>query len=72
MKKSASKLDNMSKSKQDTTQQSSIALGWVIDSIDETLLSARSLAHSAQQADDFKDVANLLHQVSGTLTMTEL
>ncbi len=72
MKKSASKLDNMSISKQDTTQQSSIALGWVIDSIDETLLSARSLIQSAQQADDFRDVANLLHQVSGTLTMTEL
>lgn len=72
MKKSASKLDNMSISKQDTTQQSSIALGWVIDSIDETLLSARSLIQSAQKVDDFKEVTSLLHQVSGTLTMTEL
>ena len=72
MKKSVSKLDNMSISKQDTTQQSSMALSWVIDSLTETLLSARTLAHSVKQADQFKEIGQLLHQVSGSLTMTEL
>ncbi len=72
MKKSAPRLDNMNISKQDTTQQSSMALGWVIDSLNETLLSARQAAQAAQHANQFKEVGQFLHQVSGTLTMTEL
>ena len=62
----------MSIPKQDTTPQSGMALSWVIDSLNETLLSARSLANTMNQPDQFREIGQLLHQVSGTLTMTEL
>ena len=72
MKKFASELDNMSTSHKETTQQSAMALGWVIDSLEETLQNARDIVQTAKQPAQFKEAGELLHQVSGTLTMTEL
>ncbi|XID75665.1 Hpt domain-containing protein [Alkanindiges sp. WGS2144] len=72
MKKSAPKQDSMSVSRQDNTQQSAMALSWVIDSLDETLLDARKLVQAAKQPEQLKEASQLLHQVSGTLTMAEL
>lgn len=76
MKKFASDLDTMSTTHsmthKVTTQQSAMALGWVIDSLEETLKSACDVVQSASQPHQLKDAAPLLHQVSGTLTMTEL
>lgn len=72
MKKFASELDNMSTSYKETTQQSAMVLGWVIDSLEETLQNARDIVQTAQQAAQLKEAGELLHQVSGTLTMTEL
>jgi chemotaxis protein histidine kinase CheA/CheY-like chemotaxis protein len=54
------------------SQQSLMALGWVIDSIEENLQHAKSSIASSNLREDFKDIAELLHQVSGTLAMTEL
>ncbi|RYY80465.1 MAG: response regulator [Moraxellaceae bacterium] len=72
MKKFASELDNMSTSYKETTQQSAMVLGWVIDSLEETLQNARDIVQTAKQAAQLKEAGELLHQVSGTLTMTEL
>nr|WP_169733728.1 Hpt domain-containing protein [Alkanindiges illinoisensis] len=62
----------MSTSHKETTQQSAMALGWVIDSLEETLQNAQDIVQTAKQAVQLTEAAELLHQVSGTLTMTEL
>lgn len=71
MKKSITSAD-YSVSKTEIGQQSLIALSWVIDSIDETLLAAKALVRSAIAPAAFNEVTRQLHQVTGTLTMTEL
>ncbi|WP_166738945.1 hybrid sensor histidine kinase/response regulator [Alkanindiges illinoisensis] len=62
----------MSTSHKETTQQSAMALGWVIDSLEETLQNAQDIVQTAKQAVQLAEAGELLHQVSGTLTMTEL
>lgn len=71
MKKSIVNAES-SVSKKDIGQQSLIALSWVIDSIEETLQAAKNYSRSAIAPAAFHEVTQCLHQVSGTLTMTEL
>lgn len=71
MKKSITSAD-FSVSKTEIGQQSLIALSWVIDSIDETLQAAKASVRSAIAPAAFHEVTKSLHQVTGTLTMTEL
>lgn len=71
MKKSITSADD-SVSKTEIGQQSLIALSWVIDSIDETLQAAKGQVRSAIAPAAFVEVTRSLHQVTGTLTMTEL
>ena len=71
MKKSITSTD-YSVSKTEIGQQSLIALSWVIDSVDETLQTAKLLVRSAIAPAAFNEVTKNLHLVTGTLTMTEL
>ncbi len=53
-------------------QQSYLALDWVKEALDETLANARKIVAQAKTAQDLTPLNPLLHQVSGTLHMTQL
>ena len=53
-------------------QQSYLALDWVKEALDETLATARAIVAQAKTAQDLGALNALLHQVSGTLHMTQL
>ncbi|MFZ3193121.1 MAG: Hpt domain-containing protein [Moraxellaceae bacterium] len=53
-------------------QQSYLALDWVKEALDETLADARKIVTQAKTAQDLVALTPLLHQVSGTLHMTQL
>ena len=53
-------------------QQSYIALDWVKDALDETLALVRQKLERASRVADLKEVCDGLHQVSGTLQITQL
>lgn len=53
-------------------QQSYLALDWVKEALDETLVDARKIVAQAKTAQDLAALNPLLHQVSGTLHMTQL
>jgi len=53
-------------------QQSYLALDWVKEALDETLASARKIVAQAKTVADLVTLPPLLHQVSGTLHMTQL
>lgn len=53
-------------------QQSYLALDWVKEALDETLSSARKIVVQAEDVQAISTLPALLHQVSGTLHMTQL
>lgn len=57
---------------QGVNQQAILALGWVIDSLQEALQEAYVLVDQHPSIQNIRDANVFLHQVSGTLTITEL
>ena len=53
-------------------QQSYLALDWVKEALDETLVEAHVIVARAKTVQDLVMLTPLLHQVSGTLHMTQL